>query len=228
MDGGEMMGTELVLAGFELTRTGLIVEGEPTAKEWDQAADALSQVDGALQWWIGDLLLCGEDKPEWGETYKAACERFGREEQTLKNYKAVAKAVKLSRRRDNLSWKHHAEVASLPAREQTKWLKYAEKNELSAADLRRELRDSQSAEYIPPPAGSYDLIYADPPWRYDFAQSDSRKIENQYPTMEVEEMCDLEIPAALDCVLFLWATSPKLPASMRVLSACRMFSRRRR
>jgi N6-adenosine-specific RNA methylase IME4 len=56
----------------------------------------------------------------------------------------------------------------------------------------------------------YDIIYADPPWRYSFSKSDSRKIENQYPTMSLQEIKDLEVPAKDNCLLYLWATAPKL------------------
>ena len=66
---------------------------------------------------------------------------------------------------------------------------------------------------------SYEVIYADPPWRYDFSKSDSRQIENQYPTMSVEEICALHIPAAKDAVLYLWATAPKLLEALQVMKA---------
>ena len=32
---------------------------------------------------------------------------------------------------------------------------------------------------------SYPVIYADPPWRYEHCETDSRQIENQYPTMSL-------------------------------------------
>lgn len=66
---------------------------------------------------------------------------------------------------------------------------------------------------------TYGVIYADPPWRYDFSKSKSREIENQYPTMTVEEICALRVPAAKDCVLYLWATAPKLPEALAVMKA---------
>jgi len=68
---------------------------------------------------------------------------------------------------------------------------------------------------------TFPVLYADPPWRYDYAESDSRVIENQYPTMTVDEICALPVSdlATPDAVLFLWATSPKLAESMRVISA---------
>ena len=64
----------------------------------------------------------------------------------------------------------------------------------------------------------YDIIYADPPWRYSFSKSKSRKIENQYPTMTLREICDMEIPAKDESVLYLWATAPKLQEALVVMS----------
>lgn len=76
-------------------------------------------------------------------------------------------------------------------------------------------------EFPPPPplTGSYGLIYADPPWRYDFAETDSTRVENHYPTLTVEEICELEIPAEPDCVLYMWATAPKLREALQVVAA---------
>jgi N6-adenosine-specific RNA methylase IME4 len=65
----------------------------------------------------------------------------------------------------------------------------------------------------------FDVIYADPPWRYDFSKSNSREIENQYPTMTPDEICDLAVPAAPNSVLFLWGVAPKLPEALRVMAA---------
>lgn len=72
-----------------------------------------------------------------------------------------------------------------------------------------------------PPDGKFSVILADPPWRYDFSPTDSRKVENQYPTMEVEQICALgeRIPFAEDAVLYLWATAPKLREALDVVSA---------
>ncbi len=69
------------------------------------------------------------------------------------------------------------------------------------------------------PEGKYQVIYADPPWRYEHVKTTSRAIENQYPTMELDDICDLPVSdlAADDSVLYLWATSPKLAESMRVI-----------
>lgn len=75
-----------------------------------------------------------------------------------------------------------------------------------------------------PPLETTSVLLADPPWQYDFAETDSRQIENQYPTATVDEICD-HIDAAWvpphseDAVLFFWATAPKLREAMKVMDA---------
>ncbi len=65
----------------------------------------------------------------------------------------------------------------------------------------------------------YDLIYADPPWRYSFSKSKSRDIENHYPTMTLDEICVLDIPANKNSVLYLWTTAPKMIEGLKVMDA---------
>jgi N6-adenosine-specific RNA methylase IME4 len=67
----------------------------------------------------------------------------------------------------------------------------------------------------------YGVIYADPPWRYDNVPMGdvARMNEQHYPSMPLEDIKALEIPAADDCVLFLWATVPLLPEALAVMSA---------
>ena len=98
--------------------------------------------------------------------------------------------------------------------------------DLTIPQVMREIRRAERTEEIvfkgrDLPTGSYPVVYADPPWRYDFAQSSSREIENQYPTMTLEEICDLGVSdlAGEDAVLFLWATTAKLPEALEVLTA---------
>lgn len=69
------------------------------------------------------------------------------------------------------------------------------------------------------PEGEYQVILADPPWRYEFSETSMRAVENQYPTMGLEDISDLDIPSADKAVLFLWATAPKLEEALQVLNA---------
>jgi N6-adenosine-specific RNA methylase IME4 len=94
-----------------------------------------------------------------------------------------------------------------------------------SAAVREVVRHERAKQPKPdlPPAtnGCFQVLLADPPWRYDFSTSDSREIENQYDTLEIEDICNLPVPAICepDAVLFLWATSPKLPEALRVMLA---------
>ena len=77
----------------------------------------------------------------------------------------------------------------------------------------------------------YSVLYVDCPWKYEFSETDSRKIENQYPTMSVPELCKFKVAfesgkeksigdlAAKDSVIFFWATAPKLQEALQVLNA---------
>lgn len=86
----------------------------------------------------------------------------------------------------------------------------------------REQKQAEVAQVVTPraiPAGKYEVIYADPPWRYDFSETKARDIENQYPTMDLESIKALKIPSSDNSVLFLWATAPKLPEAFEVMEA---------
>jgi N6-adenosine-specific RNA methylase IME4 len=82
-------------------------------------------------------------------------------------------------------------------------------------DRRTEARDLAEVQ------SRFTVIYADPPWEYEHTKTDNRRIENHYPTMPLDAICALPVDsvAAADCVLFVWATSPKLAEAMRVIDA---------
>lgn len=67
----------------------------------------------------------------------------------------------------------------------------------------------------------YRVIYADPPWSYGDKQ-DTEKLGGavkHYPTMSIEELCNLPIPAEDNAVLFMWVTSPLLEECFEVINA---------
>jgi N6-adenosine-specific RNA methylase IME4 len=65
----------------------------------------------------------------------------------------------------------------------------------------------------------YQVILADPPWRYSHSRSKSRRVEQHYPTLTTEEICMIPVDewAAPCSVLYLWATAPKLPDALKVM-----------
>ncbi len=71
-------------------------------------------------------------------------------------------------------------------------------------------------------AKQYNVILADPPWRFEPYSRDTgmdRAADNHYPTMDLPAIGALDVPAAKDCVLFLWATIPMLPAALHVMAS---------
>lgn len=68
----------------------------------------------------------------------------------------------------------------------------------------------------------YNVIYADPPWKYNNPQDrDPARGGKTYATMTLEQIGQLPVQrlAAPDCALFLWATMPKLREAFEVLDA---------
>jgi N6-adenosine-specific RNA methylase IME4 len=88
-----------------------------------------------------------------------------------------------------------------------------------ARRLEKIVEKQQEYEVLPPDDRPVPVIYADPPWRYEHAISDSRKIENQYPTMTVEQIAAEDPAPEEDAVLLMWVTSPKLREGLQVMEA---------
>jgi hypothetical protein len=109
--------------------------------EWVQWGRRLGAMSRMSNWLIGDWLQYGARK--WGEKYAEAARITGHDVKTLRNIAYVARSFDLSRRRDKLTWSHHAELAVFDEQEQDHWLDRAIEDRLSVADLRIELRHSQ-------------------------------------------------------------------------------------
>jgi hypothetical protein len=107
---------------------------------WLAVGTQLAEVAASWAWCLGDWLAYGQ--AAYAGRYQEAIERTGLEYQTLRNYAWVARRFELSRRRDTLSFGHHAEVAALPEPEQDYWLRKAEEFGWSTIRLRREVRAS--------------------------------------------------------------------------------------
>jgi hypothetical protein len=106
--------------------------------QWVAVGRRLGAISRSNQWWLGDWLRFGTAK--WGEKYVEASKITGYDVRSLANMATLAACFEISRRRDNLSWSHHAVVAALDPDEQDRWLDMAAAERLSVADLRIELR----------------------------------------------------------------------------------------
>ena len=70
------------------------------------------------------------------------------------------------------------------------------------------------------PNKKYNIIYADPPWSYDDKTCSGTAV-NHYSVMSVEELKKMKINSISndDCILFMWATYPKLREALEVINA---------
>jgi hypothetical protein len=110
---------------------------------WLAAGVSLAEFGRVNNWWVGDWIRYGN--AHWGEKYTEAARVTGLDAKTLRNIAYVASRFQLSRRRDNLSWTHHAELAALSPDQQDQWLDRSLSLRLSPGDLRIELRSAQRA-----------------------------------------------------------------------------------
>jgi N6-adenosine-specific RNA methylase IME4/ParB-like chromosome segregation protein Spo0J len=119
-------------------------------------------------------------------------------------------------------------LGKLPENEQRKLAERAKAGEKVSAKTavkqnKREQREIDlGTKQTAMPQRAYGVIYADPPWRFAVFSNETgmdRAADNHYPTMDVAEIMKLTVPAASDCVLFLWATVPMLREALSVMSA---------
>jgi len=211
----------ITLGKFEACPTGLVVKGEPTYKEWEQCGKQLHHIEKGRMWWIGDWLNYGERK--WGEMYAQAMEETGAAYQSCANAKWTCEQIEFSRRREKLSFAHHAEVAGLSIEEQDLWLDAAERGEWSQKELRQQIKESKQLPTPSLPEGTFSVIYADPPWPVESMVLDKWEspLSDKYDTMTIEQIQALPVSslAADDCSLFLWTTHTFLHEAFHVIEA---------
>jgi hypothetical protein len=112
-------------------------------EDWARAGRRMGMTGRSAGWWLGDWLRYGNVR--YGERYARAARITGYDTQTLMNMVYVASRIDPSRRREKLSWSHHAEVAPLEPSEQEHWLRIAEADHLSVRDLREAIRTGRAA-----------------------------------------------------------------------------------
>jgi N6-adenosine-specific RNA methylase IME4 len=66
----------------------------------------------------------------------------------------------------------------------------------------------------------YQIIYADPPWKYQGLMMNS-SVTDHYQWATLEDICKIPVKDIADdnCILFMWVTMPKLNEFMQVVNA---------
>lgn len=134
----------------EVDVTGWKPKAGLSYQKWYDAMQELFAAQSSLNWLIGDGLNFGEVR--FGEAYAQVAELTGWSYQHAADMKWVAGKVPHHVRSANLSWTHHRIVAALKSSEQQQmWLRRAEVNEWSTAQLRRAMRGLPAVDDEPEP-----------------------------------------------------------------------------
>jgi hypothetical protein len=146
----------------EATSTSLSLPESLTFEQWEEIGAELANRARKLNWWIGDWWAAGHHR--YGERARLAARGlFGKEFKTLANIASVCRAFEPSRRREHLSWSHHAEASALSPPAADMLLDLAERDRLSKAQVRAAvttIRGGPSSRISPDEAAVASLFRA--------------------------------------------------------------------
>jgi len=71
------------------------------------------------------------------------------------------------------------------------------------------------------PNKKYQIIYADPPWNFNFHKRALKTKEHLYPTMKADEIINLPVNKIADenSVLFLWVMNSEIPLALKCIDS---------
>lgn len=147
---------------LDLERAGAIDEVSMTLpatieelpmERWEALGRLLGSFDRRSRWYLGDWFNAGEDL--YGEEaaqgtddvhsrYDLTARVTGLEPDTLRNISSICRRVSRERRRQEVGFWTHAEVAPLEPDEQTEWLQKAIDNGWGRTALRQAIRDAKN------------------------------------------------------------------------------------
>jgi hypothetical protein len=119
-------------------RTTLTIPNGMPIDAWRNLGRQIFAISDSSAWWLGDWLIYGQT--QYPDRYKHAIAATSLDYQTLRNYAWVARRFAPHRRRERVSFQHHAEVASLSEEEQDAWLTQVEEHGWSRNELRRQIQ----------------------------------------------------------------------------------------
>ncbi len=184
----------------------------------------MNKIEIECSWYenlVSDLILLEQTgivatKHAIGKRILEDFEKFGQPEYGQKRIANIAKDCGMSKRELYYCVQFaeaYPELCDTAA--QTSWRKICKE----VLPQHKEVTDVEPIE-IEMPGGTYNLIYADPPWQYEFSETTSREIESHYRTMTVEDICNMGLPKIHDdSLLLMWATAPKIIEAFEVIDA---------
>lgn len=133
---------------IECTATSLSLPDNTSPDQWAGVGYLLAAQEvysgAALKWFIGDWLLHGEEK--LGDVYTQYLGPETWDYKTVQNCRWVASRISAERRRADLSFAHHAEVAGLPPVVQDRLLSLAASEGMSRDDFRAHIKGERQTD----------------------------------------------------------------------------------
>ena len=157
----------VTLPKAQMTKTNLLIPDNTNFGEWKSIGRQLKNIEGAIQFWVGDWINFGEHK--FGDRYLLAMSETGYSYQYLVHQKYISSrfvnpAGDINTKSDNvspvafrhegLSFSHHQEVASLPPEVANRLLDKAENDGLSRQELRSEVKEWREEHTPKSPVGN--------------------------------------------------------------------------
>lgn len=122
----------------------------------------------------------------------------------------------------------HKSGAMTATQRQRRWRKKirqrlkSEPKRLRRAERERELAARTIAASEALGEKVFAVLYVDPPWRhepYSHETGMDRSADNHYPTMTFRQLTAMRVPAAKDCVLYLWFPRAQVANAVRLAEA---------
>jgi len=126
-----------------MTSTSYLPPETMTYEEWTTKLGLIRDISAQHMWWLGDALNWGSHR--WGEKYSQALAATDYDYDTLARAAYVCRRIPAERRRRDLSFNHHREVAGMEEPDQERWLDRCEQETLSVHGLRAARRQKVQA-----------------------------------------------------------------------------------
>lgn len=140
---------------------------------------------------------------------------FGESGETIRKRRAIMEAARTGPEK-------HGDLPDLMDREDRVEPAYSElRKRRRREEIERQKKDIAEGR-IALPEGVFEVIVVDPPWPYEGNYDPDHwygRVANPYPEISLDEIERLKLPAAEDCVLWLWTTHQFMRHSFRLIDA---------
>lgn len=141
------------LPGLELCPTGARITGDVDVAATLGHLVKLRRVGSTWRWIMGDLVwaIAATHDDGLAFAFRKVADQDLDDQPSLMRSVAVARTIPLPRRREALSWSHHAAVVPLSAEEQDRWLREAEARKLTVDAMLGEIVGERAPQPEPEP-----------------------------------------------------------------------------